>query len=168
MLPLCSAVFPLPRSATTSSNVRRSPVGVLAARGPRLATWPLSSPPAHGGARRKSLSASLSRLRIARPMAERLPGTDPGGVARLGRGSTETETVERHTVPAASLTRYAQPSSGPGGPRPMAKRSKDKPASPLKREMERLTPVPPGRKRRPKLGPDRSPQRDPRNSPAKE
>jgi len=49
----------------------------------------------------------------------------------------------------------------------MAKRSKGKSASPLKREMERLTPAPPGRKR-PKLGPDRSPQRDPRKSPAKE
>jgi hypothetical protein len=49
----------------------------------------------------------------------------------------------------------------------MAKRPKRKPASPLKREMERLTPAPPGRKR-PKLGPDRSPQRDPRNTPAKE
>lgn len=57
----------------------------------------------------------------------------------------------------------------------MAKRSKDKPAkpsprrrlSPLKREMERLTPAPPGRKR-PKLGPDRSPQSDPRKTPAKE
>ena len=57
----------------------------------------------------------------------------------------------------------------------MAKRSKGKPAkpspqrrpAPLKRELERLTPAPPGRKR-PKLGPDRSPQRDPRKTPAKE
>jgi hypothetical protein len=49
----------------------------------------------------------------------------------------------------------------------MAKRSKVKPASRLKRDTERLTPAPPGRKR-PKLGPDRSPQRDPRNTPAKE
>ena len=49
----------------------------------------------------------------------------------------------------------------------MAKRPEDKPASPLKRELERLTPAPPGRKR-PKLGPDRSPQRDPRKTPAKE
>ena len=49
----------------------------------------------------------------------------------------------------------------------MAKRSKNKPASSLKRETERLTLAPPGRKR-PKLGPDRSPQRDPRKSPAKE
>ncbi len=49
----------------------------------------------------------------------------------------------------------------------MAKRSKDTPHSPLQRETERLTPAPPGRKR-PKLGPDRSPQRDPRNTPAKE
>ena len=49
----------------------------------------------------------------------------------------------------------------------MAKRSKDKPATSLKRETERLTPAPPGRKR-PKLGPDRSPQRDPRKTPAKE
>ena len=63
--------------------------------------------------------------------------------------------------------RYAQLSSEPEGLQPMPKRSKDKPASPLKREMERLTPAPPGRKR-PKLGPDRSPQRDPRNIPAKE
>jgi len=44
----------------------------------------------------------------------------------------------------------------------MAKRSKDKPSS-----TERLTPAPPGRKP-PKLGRDRSPQRDPRNTPAKE
>jgi len=43
----------------------------------------------------------------------------------------------------------------------MAKRSKDKSSSPLKRELERLTPAPPGRKRS-RLGPDRSPQRDPR------
>jgi hypothetical protein len=49
----------------------------------------------------------------------------------------------------------------------MTKRSKGKPASPLKRETERLTPAPPGRKR-PGLGPDRSPQRDPRKTPAKE
>jgi hypothetical protein len=49
----------------------------------------------------------------------------------------------------------------------MAKRSKGKPVSPLKRETERLTPAPPGRKR-PKLGPDRSSQRDQRNTPAKE
>ena len=49
----------------------------------------------------------------------------------------------------------------------MAKRSKDKSASSLKRETERLTPAPPGRKRS-KLGPDRSPQRDPRKTPAKE
>ena len=49
----------------------------------------------------------------------------------------------------------------------MAKRRKDKRTSPLKRETERLTPAPPGRKR-PKLGPDRSPQRDPRTTPAKE
>jgi hypothetical protein len=47
----------------------------------------------------------------------------------------------------------------------MEKRPKDKPISP--RGMERLTPAPAGRKR-PKLGPDRSPQRDPRNTPAKE
>lgn len=49
----------------------------------------------------------------------------------------------------------------------MAKQSKRKPASPLKREMKRVTPAPPGRKR-PKLGPDRSPQGDPRETPAKE
>jgi hypothetical protein len=49
----------------------------------------------------------------------------------------------------------------------MAKRSKGKPASPLQRETERLTPARPGRKRR-KLGPDRSPLRDPRKTPAKE
>jgi hypothetical protein len=49
----------------------------------------------------------------------------------------------------------------------MAKRSKDKSSSPLKRELERLTPAPPGRKRS-RLGPDRSPQRDPRKTPAKE
>ena len=49
----------------------------------------------------------------------------------------------------------------------MAKRSKGKAKSPLKRETERLTPAPPGRGRR-KLGPDRSPLRDPRKSPAKE
>jgi hypothetical protein len=49
----------------------------------------------------------------------------------------------------------------------MAKRPKRKPASPLKRETERLTPAPPGRKRL-RLGPDRSPQRDPRKTPAKE
>jgi hypothetical protein len=49
----------------------------------------------------------------------------------------------------------------------MAKRTRDKTKSPLKRETERLTPAPPGRKR-PKLGPDRSPQRDPRKTPAKE
>jgi len=49
----------------------------------------------------------------------------------------------------------------------MAKRSKGKRGSSLKREMERLTPAPPGRKG-PKLGPDRSPQRDPRKTPAKE
>ena len=49
----------------------------------------------------------------------------------------------------------------------MAKRSKRNPAAPLKRETERLTPAPPGRKR-PKLGPDRSPQHDPRKTPAKE
>jgi len=45
----------------------------------------------------------------------------------------------------------------------MAKRSKNKPSS-----TERLTPAPPGRSKRPKLGPDRSPQRDPRKTPAKE
>ncbi len=50
----------------------------------------------------------------------------------------------------------------------MAKRPEDKPASPLKREMERLTPAPPGRSKRPKLGPDRSPLCDPRKTPAKE
>ena len=49
----------------------------------------------------------------------------------------------------------------------MAKRSKRKRTSPLEREKKRLTPAPPGRKR-PKLGPDRSPQRDPHNTPAKE
>jgi hypothetical protein len=49
----------------------------------------------------------------------------------------------------------------------MAKRTNGKRKSPLKREMERLTPPPPGRKR-PKLGPDRNPQRDPRKTPAKE
>ena len=49
----------------------------------------------------------------------------------------------------------------------MAKRTKRKAASPLKRETERLTPAPPGRKHL-KLGPDRSPQRDPRKTPAKE
>jgi len=49
----------------------------------------------------------------------------------------------------------------------MAKHSKDKAVPTLKRETERLTPAPPGRKR-PKLGPDRSPQRDPRKTPAKE
>jgi hypothetical protein len=49
----------------------------------------------------------------------------------------------------------------------MAKQPKRKRASPLEREKKRLTPVPPGRTR-PKLGPDHSPQRDPRNSPAKE
>jgi hypothetical protein len=49
----------------------------------------------------------------------------------------------------------------------MAKQTKGKKPSPLKREMERLTPAPPGRKR-PKLAPDRSPQRDPRKTPAKE
>lgn len=49
----------------------------------------------------------------------------------------------------------------------MAKRSKDMPVLPLTRELKRLTPAPPGRKR-PKLGPDQSPQRDPRKTPAKE
>ncbi len=49
----------------------------------------------------------------------------------------------------------------------MAKRTKGKRKSPLRRELDRLTPAPPGRKR-PKLGPDRSPQRDPRRTPAKE
>ncbi len=49
----------------------------------------------------------------------------------------------------------------------MAKRTRKKPESPLKRELKRLTPAPPGRKR-PKLGPDRSPQRDSRDTPAKE
>ena len=49
----------------------------------------------------------------------------------------------------------------------MAKQSRSKRKSPLKRETERLTPAPPGRKRS-RLGPDRSPLRDPRKSPAKE
>jgi hypothetical protein len=49
----------------------------------------------------------------------------------------------------------------------MAKRSKHERKSPLERELKRVTPAPPGRKR-PKLGPDRSPQRDPRKTPAKE
>lgn len=49
----------------------------------------------------------------------------------------------------------------------MAKKTKGKRKSPLKREMERLTPAPPGRKR-PKLGASPNPQRDPRNTPAKE
>jgi hypothetical protein len=49
----------------------------------------------------------------------------------------------------------------------MAKRKRGKPASPLKRETKLVTPAPPGRKR-PKLGPDRSPQRDSRETPAKE
>ena len=39
--------------------------------------------------------------------------------------------------------------------------------APLTRELEGLTPVPPGRKR-PKLGRARSPQRDPRKTPPKE
>lgn len=65
------------------------------------------------------------------------------------------------------LTAYRRGVRTPLGLTAMAKRPKRKPASPLKREMERLTPAPPGRKR-PKLGPDRSPQRDPRNTPAKE
>jgi hypothetical protein len=49
----------------------------------------------------------------------------------------------------------------------MAKRPKSKRESPLTRETSRLTPAPPGRKRR-KLGADRSPARDPRKTPAKE
>ena len=49
----------------------------------------------------------------------------------------------------------------------MAKRPKRKRASPLEREKKLLTPAPSGRNS-PKLGPDRSPQRDPRNTPAKE
>ena len=49
----------------------------------------------------------------------------------------------------------------------MAKRTRNKPKSPLSRETKLVTPPPPGRKR-PKLGPDRSPQRDSRETPAKE
>jgi len=49
----------------------------------------------------------------------------------------------------------------------MARKSRGKRKSPLERELENLTPAPPGRKRR-KLGPDRSPQPDPRKTPAKE
>ena len=70
------------------------------------------------------------------------------------------------TVDTASPAGLGSPDETSTGAH-LAKRRKNKSTSPLKRETERLTPAPPGRKR-PKLGPDRSPQRDPRKTPAKE